>query len=100
MALPARAMTDGELQILNAIKHISLNGFQRASVSTAHTTSGTIAAGSRSLFFVASGDFVGTVMGIPVLAGAGFNVPVTPGDTTGAVAYTVSAGTLYSVEVR
>lgn len=74
---------------------------QRTATIVAHTTSGSVAIGCRSLTFIASSDFSGTVLtNFPMAAGAGLTIPVPAGDTLGAVAYTVSTGTLYSVEVR
>ncbi len=67
---------------------------------TAHTASGTVAQGCRALTFVASADFSGTVLGMPLPAGAGVTIPVPHGETLGPVAYTCAAGTLYSIEVR
>ena len=69
----------------------------------AHTTSGSIARGCRGLTFVCGSGATCTVSGTTIAAGAILNVPFFPefkGDVLGAVAYTVSGGTLYSVEVR
>jgi hypothetical protein len=76
-------------------------GAQRTPTIVAHTTDGTVAAGCRSLVFIASSDYAGTILtNFTLPAGAGLTVPVPTGDTLAAVAYTVTAGTLYSVEVR
>jgi hypothetical protein len=66
----------------------------------AHTVSGSIAAGCSWITFIASADFSGTLLGEPLAAGAGLTIPAPVGGTLGTLPFTVSAGTLYTVEVR
>lgn len=71
-------------------------GLVRAIVSTAPTSGGTVDAGAKSVSFVTSSDFSGTINGaaFPASAAKSFTV-ISPADTHPAIPYTISAGTLY-----
>lgn len=69
--------------------------------TSANVASGTIAAGCKSITFIASSDFSGTILtNFPLPASAGLHIYAQAGSTLGAIAFTRSAGTLYTVEVR
>ena len=71
-------------------------GVQRTLASSAVTTDGTVSAGAKSVSFVTSSDFSGTINGAAFLASASKNIaPISPADTIAAIPYTVSAGTIY-----
>lgn len=85
------------LAILNKQK----SGGQRTPTITANTSaSGTISAGCYNLTLIAGDTFAGTVLGYTLAAGASLTLPVQTGDTLGSVAWTRTAGTLFSVEIR
>lgn len=65
--------------------------------STAPTSSAAspLVAGAKSISFIASTDFVGTINGTSFLAGASKSYTASLGKTLPAIAYTVTAGTLY-----
>jgi hypothetical protein len=54
---------------------------------SAHYTSGTISAGCFGLTFIANQSFSGTVLGMPLLAGASLTIPMTT-NTGGVFAFT------------
>lgn len=71
------------------------------SITTA-TTSGSVTRGARSVTFIFSSDFAGTVAGV-AFAGAtdsSFTPPIQTGDTFSAIAYTVTAGNVRIAVVR
>lgn len=71
-------------------------GVQRTLTSSAVTTDGTVSAGAKSVSFVTSSDFSGTINGVAFPVSASKNVaPISPADTIAAIPYTVSAGTIY-----
>lgn len=71
-------------------------GSQRTLNSSAQTTSGSVSAGAKSVSFVTSTDWSGTINGAAFPASASKNLSViNSADTLPAIAYTRSAGTLY-----
>lgn len=70
-------------------------GTQRSLGSTTATGNGSVTAASKSVSFVSSSDFVGTVNGATFFASSAISIaPPNPSDTNPAIAYTISAGTL------
>lgn len=59
------------------------------------TDSGSTPDGIKSVTFVASSDFDGTLLGQPFAAEAGLTFMGDPGDILAPIEFTVSAGTLY-----
>lgn len=79
----------------------SSTGTTAVPTTTAKVASGTVAAGCKQITFIASSDFAGTILTNPVLpSSAGLTMTAPPGQTIGAIAFTRSAGTLYTVELR
>jgi len=71
-------------------------GVQRTLTSSAPTSGGTVSAGAKSVSFVTSNDFSGTINGAAFPTSAAKNVtPTSPADALPAIPYTISAGTLY-----
>ena len=64
--------------------------------------SGTIPAGAKSLTFIFSSDFAGTVLGVAFAGGADSTISLTApvGDTLTAVVYTVSAGSYRLITIK
>ena len=73
---------------------------QRIPTITARIASGSVAAGCRALTCITDATFAGTILGMPVAANITLVIPAPSDDTLGAVAYTRTAGTLYTLEVR
>jgi hypothetical protein len=66
-----------------------------------HTTSGYIKQGCVGLTLITSAGFSGTLAGtFTPAASTTYTIPIPNGSTMGDVYYTVSAGTLTSIEVR
>lgn len=82
--------------VQDAVQGDASEGVQRTIQSTAPTSGGSVTAGAKSVSFVTSSDFVGTINGaaFPASAAKSFSVP-SPADTLPAIVYTISAGTLY-----
>ena len=78
-----------------------INQQRAANIYTA-TSNGTVAAGCRSLIFIFSATFVGTVNGTAFNGNtdASLQIPVNAGDWLGPVKYTVTAGSVRIMEVR
>ena len=74
---------------------VQLTGSQLTLTSLAATSSGSVTAGKRTVSFVASSDFTGTVNGITFPASAIKSIEAPPGYTMAAIPYTRAAGTLY-----
>ena len=71
-------------------------GEARTLTSTTAAASGSVSAGAKSVSFVTSSDWSGSVNGATRGASLAFSVSViNPGDTLPAIAYVRSAGTLY-----
>jgi len=70
-------------------------GATRTPALTSVTASGSVTAGKKSVAFLASDDFVGTVAGGTLPAGKAISFEADGSDTLSAIAYTRSAGTLY-----
>lgn len=72
------------------------------SLSAPITTSGTVAAGARSVTIILSSDFDGTLLTAAVngTTDSVFVWTAPPGDTLGAFAYTIAAGSLRVVKVQ
>ncbi len=80
---------------------VALSSDQRTPTIVANVVTGSVALGCRSVTFIASSDFAGTILtNLPLAAGASLTISAPPGDTLAAVGFTRSAGTLYSLEVR
>ena len=79
----------------------ALTGVVRTPAFTAATSSGTVAAGAKSVIFNFSPDFTGTILGTTVDLNAMGGIPFTApsNDTLGAIIYTRSAGTLYITSI-
>lgn len=77
------------------------SGTARTPTITTAATDGTVAAGARGLTFIFSSDFAGTILGAAFSGGtdSSVTIPVPSGDTLGAVAYTISAGSARIVKV-
>jgi hypothetical protein len=73
---------------------------QRQLSIVAHTSSGFIKQGCLGLTFISSSGFSGTVSGYTLAASTTLTIPISSHDWVGDVYYTVTAGTLYSVEIR
>lgn len=74
----------------------SSGGKQRTPGFINAVASGTVIAGAASISFSSSSDFAGTILGNTFGASQAVAYsPPGPNDTIGAIAYTVSAGTLY-----
>lgn len=72
----------------------TLAGVSRAPAAVAATAGATIAAGSKSITFISSSDWAGTILGVTFPASSTFTLNAPAGDTIGAVVFTRSAGTL------
>ncbi len=70
-------------------------GVVRTFTLTAATGNGSVAAGAKSVAFSSSSDFAGSITGAAFAASQAIGSAVDGADTIGAIAYTVSAGTLY-----
>jgi lysylphosphatidylglycerol synthetase-like protein (DUF2156 family) len=80
---------------------VLVSGTSLTPTATANILSGAIAAGCIQITFIASVDFVGTLLtNFPFTAGASLTITAPVGSTIGAIAFTRSAGTLYTVELR
>lgn len=82
--------------------NVRLVGIARTPTISLKTTSGTVALGAKSVVFIFSTDFAGTVLGV-TYSGAtdssqSFTAP--SGDGLTAIAYTISAGSARVVEIR
>lgn len=69
---------------------------------TLATTSGTVTKGARSVTFIFSSDYTGTVAGI-AFAGttdSSFSPPIQTGDTSSAIAYVVTTGNIRIMVTR
>lgn len=77
-------------------------GKRRTASITSVNASGSVAAGAKSITFIFSLDFTGTVAGGAFTGAADTSITITaPGaDTLSAVAYTVTAGSIRIVEVQ
>lgn len=64
------------------------------------STSGTVLAGTKSVTFITSSDFVGTILGNTSQADAVYTFSASLGNTLSTIAYTVSAGNIEIMEVR
>lgn len=85
-----------KVKVVNTVSVTSTpSGAAKTLTSIAPTTSGTVAAGKGSVSFLSSSDFVGTVNGVAFPANSPKSIAANPGDTINAIAYTISAGTLY-----
>lgn len=75
---------------------------QRAVVVTSVSASGTVASGARSVQFIFSADFTGTIQGVAYSGATDAVQPFTASfnDTLGAITYTRSAGSLRIVVIR
>lgn len=93
--------TDGDYEPMqtdaNGHLKVTLPSGAHTLTSTAPTTSAAspLATGSSSISFVTSSDFTGTINGIAFPASSNKNVTAQLGKTLPAIAYTVTAGTLY-----
>lgn len=66
-----------------------------------HTTSGYVKQGCVGLTFITSAGFTGTLAGsFAPAASTTYPIPISSGSVMGDVYYTISAGTLTSIEVR
>jgi hypothetical protein len=65
-----------------------------------HTTSGFVKGGCFGLTFISSSGFTGTVAGYTLAASTTLAIPIPAQSTLGDTYYTVTAGTLYSLEIR
>jgi len=74
---------------------VQLSGTVRTPLCSEATASGSTASGVKSVTFVASSDFSGTLLGQTFAASASFTFTAPPGDTLGSIGFTRSAGTLY-----
>lgn len=98
--LPLGAIGDsplGEVFLkVGIVGGVALGGDQLTPISALVTTGGTVASGKKHIEFIFSSDFVGNVNGIAYTgvseAAQIFNAP--SGSTFGAIAYTVSAGSI------
>ena len=92
------ALLGKQLQLLAAgITTTPGTGTTRTPAFTAATSSGTVTAGAKSVTFIFSTDFAGTILGTTIdlstMGSITFTAP--SGDTLSAIAYTRSAGTIY-----
>lgn len=70
---------------------------------TLATTSGTVAARAKSVTFIFSSDFVGTVKGVAFTGAADSSITLNtpqPGDVLSSIAYTVTAGSVRIVRTQ
>lgn len=67
---------------------------QLTPAGSAVTSSGTVAAGKRSVTFIADSSFTGTVLGVALNASESITFTAPVGFTLGAIVYTRTAGTL------
>jgi hypothetical protein len=88
-------------RMLNSLVEIATNtgggepAVSRAPTCVAHTSGTATTAGSQRTTFLASSDFVGSLMGQDFAAGASLTIAPKGADTLGATAFTRSAGTLF-----
>lgn len=66
---------------------------------TAAIASGSVAAGAKSVSFTSSSDFVGTLLGVTFPANVSQGFSAQNGHKLSAIAFTMSAGTLYIAKV-
>lgn len=83
--------------ILAGLKAVAQGGgsTERTATGTTATGNGSVAAGAKSVEFIFSSDFAGTVLGMTFsgAADASYSLPYLPGgDTYPAIAYTIDAG--------
>lgn len=74
---------------------IGRSGATENTTCVAHTSSGSTTTGAKSVTFLASSDFAGTLLGQVFIAGASFTFRAQPGNVLGVYAFTRSAGTLF-----
>lgn len=105
LPLPSGAATSAKQDTLqtavDAINTKTIATVERTPSITSVTTNGTVSAGARSLTFIFSSDFTGTVL-TTSFNGAydkSVDIPVPAGDTIAAVAYTVVTGNIRIVKV-
>jgi len=78
-----------------SIPVVPAGGVVRTFALTAATGNGSVSAGTKSVAFSSSSDFAGTIASATFGASQTTGASVDGADTIGAIAYTVSAGTLY-----
>lgn len=94
--LAIKVIDNGDSTYSLAVSEASGGGTARTIASSAPTTSGTVTGGAQSVSFLTSSDWSGSVNGTTRAASQAINISVvSPADTLPAIAYVISAGTLY-----
>ena len=84
----------------NVTGTFSLSSTQRTATRTSVAVSGSVALGSRSISIETSSDFAGTILGVTAQADRVYEFAVNQNDDTlGAIAYTLTAGSIIITKI-